>query len=165
MRFKIISAVLVSAVVVLPLHAQSTHARSGTVKRHTTTTRKTTGTMPSGAWRNVYSDATVAVSMDPTATKQVQPGVYNARLRWQYSQDQQIGRNHAYRTLVERKMIECPDLGVKAVSARTYDVANKPVSAFDTPEAQVRAMDWAHRPAGTSAAKAYAALCQDIQKK
>jgi hypothetical protein len=66
--------------------------------------------------------------------------------------------------MVDRKMIDCTTQGIKPVSAQTYDVNGKPVAGYDTPDSQLVQIDWAKRPAGSSAGKAYAAVCAAIRK-
>lgn len=157
---KVIPALLIAVLAGAPAGAQ-------TARRHTTTrpavARAATG-VSAGAWRNVYNDSDVAVSVDTVATKRLADGTFRTRLRWQYSGDKQIGRKQTYRTMVERKLVNCATLGVKPVSAQTYDAAGRPVSSFNTSDRDVKAMDWAKRPAGSSAAKAYAAVCSSMTK-
>lgn len=112
-----------------------------------------------GAWRSVYGDNEVALSMDTVQTKRLPDGTYNARLKWQYSTDKPIGRQETYRTLVEHRLVNCTVLGSKPVSAQTYDVSGKPVSAFNSSTRDLKYMDWGVRRGGTSSSKAYAALC------
>lgn len=160
MHSKLIPALIAAVIVSIPAGAQTT-------ARHTTRSRatpaaKSTGT--SGAWRSIYSDASVKVSLDPSQTKRATDGTYRVRLRWQYPTDQMIGTRHAYRTMIDRKMIDCTTQGIKPVSAETYDVKGKPVAGYDTPDSQLAQIDWAKRPPGTSAGKAYAAVCGAIRK-
>jgi hypothetical protein len=91
-------------------------------------------------------------------------GTYRVRLRWQYASNQMIGTRHAYRTMVDRKLIDCNTQGIKPISAETYDASGKAVAGYDTPDAQLAQIDWAKRPSGSSAAKAYAAVCSVIRK-
>jgi len=154
---KLIPALL--AVTVLAVSAGAQKA-----PRHTTAKTRTSSSGPSGAWRSVYNDATVRVALDTTQTKRAPDGTYRVRLRWQYATNQMIGTRHAYRTIVDRKMIDCTTQGIKPVSAQTYDVNGKPVAGYDTPDSQLVQIDWAKRPAGSSAGKAYAAVCAAIRK-
>jgi hypothetical protein len=106
----------------------------------------------------------VNVAFDTTQTRHQPDGTYRVRLRWQYKSSQMIGTKHAYTTMVDRKLIDCTTQGIKPISAQTFDVSGKPVSAYDTPDSEVKQLDWAKRPAGSSAAKAYAAVCGAIRK-
>jgi hypothetical protein len=155
---KLIPALLAASVLAVPAGAQKAARR--------TTPRKATASSsgPSGAWHSVYSDATVKVALDPTQTKRAPDGTYRVRLRWQYPTNQMIGTRHAYRTMVDRKLIDCTTQGIKPVSAQTYDANGKPVAGYDTPDSQLAQIDWAKRPPGSSAGKAYAAVCGAIRK-
>jgi hypothetical protein len=149
---------LAAAIVSVPAVAQKP-------ARHTTkaaTAAKSSAT--AGAWRSVYSDATVKVALDTTQTKKASDGTYRVRLRWQYPTNQMIGTSHAYRTMVDRKLIDCTTQGVKPISAQTFDANGKAVAGYDTPEAEVAQLDWAKRPPGSSAGKAYAAVCGAVRK-
>ena len=158
MHSKLIPALLAAAVLAVPAGAQK-------AARHTTTKAKASSSSgQSGAWRSVYSDASVKVALDTTQTKRAADGTYRVRLRWQYPTDQMIGTTHAYRTMVDRKMIDCTTQGIKPVSAQTYDAKGKAVAGYDTPDSQLTQIDWAKRPAGSSAGKAYAAVCGAIRK-
>jgi len=154
---KIIPALLAAVVIALPAGAQKT----AKAKKATTSAKSWA---PAGAWRNVYSDASVKVAVDTSQTRHQPDGTYRVRLRWQYATNQMIGSKHAYRTMVDRKLIDCSTQGIKPVSAETYDGAGKPVSGYDTPDSELKQLDWAKRPAGSSAAKAYAAVCGAIRK-
>jgi hypothetical protein len=158
---EIIPALVAAVVVAIPAGAQ-------TATRHTTKARASSGPArawsPAGAWRSLYSDASVKVALDTTQTRREADGSYRVRLRWQYPTNQMIGTRHAYRTMVDRKLIDCTTLGVKPISAQTFDANGKSVSGYDTPDAQVKLIDWAKRPAGSSAAKAYAAVCGAVRK-
>ena len=156
---KIIPAILVLGAAVLPLGAQSSHkpsTKARAVQSHSWS--------PPGAWRSMYSDATVKVALDTTQTRRESDGTYRVRLRWQYPTSQMIGTKHAYRTMVDSKLIDCNTQGLKPISAQTYDGTGKPVSAYESTDAEVKQLDWAKRPAGSSAAKAYAAVCGRIRK-
>ncbi|HXF24838.1 MAG TPA: surface-adhesin E family protein [Gemmatimonadaceae bacterium] len=157
MHSKLIPALLAVAVLAVSAGAQK-------APRHTTAKTRTSSSGPSGAWRSVYNDATVRVALDTTQTKRAPDGTYRVRLRWQYTTNQMIGTRHAYRTMVDRKMIDCTTQGIKPVSAQTYDVNGKPVAGYDTPDSQLVQIDWAKRPPGSSAGKAYAAVCGAIRK-
>lgn len=160
MHSKILPALLtaaVLAVVAVPASAQT--ARKARAASHSTKVWT-----PAGAWRSVYSDPTVKVALDTTQTHHENDGTYRVRLRWQYAGNQMIGTKHAYRTMVDRKLIDCATQGVKPISAQTYDATGKPVAAYDTTDAEVSELDWAKRPAGSSGAKAYAAVCGRIRK-
>ncbi|HWG33062.1 MAG TPA: surface-adhesin E family protein [Gemmatimonadaceae bacterium] len=157
MHSKLIPALLAVAVLAVSAGAQK-------APRHTTAKTRTSSSGPSGAWRSVYNDATVRVALDTTQTKRAPDGTYRVRLRWQYATNQMIGTRHAYRTMVDRKMIDCTTQGIKPVSAQTYDVNGKPVAGYDTPDSQLVQIDWAKRPPGSSAGKAYAAVCGAIRK-
>ena len=157
MHSKLIPAQLAVAVLAVSAGAQK-------APRHTTAKTRTSSSGPSGAWRSVYNDATVRVALDTTQTKRAPDGTYRVRLRWQYATNQMIGTRHAYRTMVDRKMIDCTTQGIKPVSAQTYDVNGKPVAGYDTPDSQLVQIDWAKRPPGSSAGKAYAAVCGAIRK-
>ncbi len=145
---------------IAPLAAQSTTHR-------VTRTRPRTpprSSVPAGAWSSVYSDASVKVALDTTQTRRQSDGTYRVRLRWQYPTSQMIGTRHAYRTMVDSKLIDCATQGIKPISAQTYDAAGKPVAAYESTDAELAQLDWAKRPAGSSAAKAYAAVCGRIRK-
>ena len=156
---KIIPAALVVALAALPLGAQT--SRKSAAKAHATRSRSWS---PPGAWRSVYGDGTVKVALDTTQTHRESDGTYRVRLRWQYPTSQMIGTKHAYRTMVDRKLIDCTTQGLKPVSAETYDAAGKPVSAYESTDAEVKELDWAKRPAGSSAARAYAAVCGAVRR-
>lgn len=158
MHSKLIPALLAVAVLAVPAGAQKAAKRSATPKA------KASSSGMSGAWRSVYSDATVKVALDTTQTKRASDGTYRVRLRWQYPTNQMIGRSHAYRTMVDRKMIDCTTQGIKPISAQTYDANGKSVVGYDTPDSQLAQIDWAKRPSGSSAGKAYAAVCGAIRK-
>ncbi|MEO7217744.1 MAG: surface-adhesin E family protein [Gemmatimonadaceae bacterium] len=157
MHSKIIPALLIAAVVAMPASAQKGRkARAATPAAKVWT--------PTGAWRSVYSDPTVKVAVDTTQTRRETDGSYRVRLRWQYAKSQMIGTKHAYRTMVDRKLIDCSTQGVKPISAQTFDATGKPVAAYDTSDAEVSELDWAKRPPGSSGGKAYAAVCGVIRK-
>jgi hypothetical protein len=158
---KLIPALIAAVVVAIPAGAQ-TAARHSTKSRPTTHASSSSGA--SGAWHSIYSDESVKVSMDPTQTKRSTDGTYRVRLRWQYPTNQMIGTKHAYRTMIDRKMIDCTTQGIKPVSAQTYDANGKAVAGYDTPDSQLAEIDWAKRPPGSSAGKAYAAVCGAIRK-
>jgi hypothetical protein len=154
---KILPVLLAATVIALPAGAQTT-------RKARTSTRTTKSWSPTGAWRSVYSDASVKVSVDTSQTRKQSDGTYRVRLRWQYSANQMIGSAHAYRTMVDRKLIDCTTQGVKPIAAQTFDATGKPVAAYDTTDAEVSELDWAKRPPGSSAGKAYAAVCAAIRK-
>ncbi|HEY7897307.1 MAG TPA: surface-adhesin E family protein [Gemmatimonadaceae bacterium] len=159
MHSKIIPALFAAALLTLPAAAT---AQKATKTRKTA--RSSKSWTPSGAWRSVYSDASVRVAVDTSQTQRQSDGTYRVRLRWQYATNQAIGTRHAYRTMVDRKLIDCSTQGIKPISAETYDAAGKPVAGYDTTDAQVSELDWAKRPPGSSAGKAYAAVCGAIRK-
>lgn len=141
--------------------------RSTTTKKPSTkkATSGTAAASMAGAWRSVYSDNEVAVSLDTVQTKKLPDGTYNARLKWQYATDKPIGRQETYRTLVEHRLLNCTFFGSKPMTAQTFDVSGKPVSSFTTSARDIKYMDWGVRKGGTSASKAYAALCTTLQTK
>jgi hypothetical protein len=157
----LLAALAIAATSATPAAAQKATGRSSKAKV-SQTSAKSVG--PSGAWRSIYSDASVKVALDTTQTQRQADGTYRVRLRWQYPTNQMIGRREGYRTMVDRKLIDCSTQGIKPIAAQTYDVSGKPVSSYDTPDSQLKQIDWAKRPAGTSAAKAYAAVCTAIRK-
>ena len=161
MHSKIIPALLAAVVVALPAGAQKATRHSTKTK---TSSRSAKAWTPAGAWHSVYSDASVNVALDPTQTRRETDGTYRVRLRWQYPTSQMIGTRHAYRTMVDRKLIDCTTQGIKPISAETYDAGGKPVAGYDTPDAQLQQIDWAKRPPGSSAGKAYAAVCGAVRK-
>jgi len=156
----IIPALLAAFVVAIPAGAQTSSSHSAT----RTASRSAKSWSPSGAWRSLYSDPSVKVALDTTQTKRQADGMYRVRLRWQYPTSQMIGTKHEYRTMVDRKLIDCTTEGFKPISAETYDAKGKPVAGYDTPDAQLAQIDWAKRPPGSSAGKAYAAVCGAIRK-
>lgn len=161
MHNKIIPALLVAAVLTAPAAAQTTtHRGTGRARTAASSARSWS---PSGAWRSLYSDASVKVAIDTTQTRKESDGTYRVRLRWQYPTNQMIGTQHAYRTMVDRKLIDCTTQGIKPISAETYDATGKPVSGYDTPDSQLQQIDWVKRPSGSSAGKAYAAVCGQIR--
>ncbi|MGI9090202.1 MAG: hypothetical protein ACR2GG_03750, partial [Gemmatimonadaceae bacterium] len=117
----------------------------------------------SGAWRSVYGDNEVALSIDSTQTTRLPDGTFNTRLKWQYATDKAIGRSESYRALVEHRLVNCTLFGSKPVSAQTYDVAGKPVSSYTSTTRELSNMDWGVRKGGTSGSKAYAALCSSLK--
>ncbi len=152
-RIALLSALAAAALVAAPLAAQTTHRRTTPVRRAAPSSGL------AGAWHSVYTDPTVSVAIDTTQTQRLGNGTFKTRLRWRYTSSQPIGRHESYRTLVERKLIDCKSLGVKPVAAITYDAAGRPVSSYNTPDSEVAVMDWARRDVGSSAAKAYQAMC------
>ncbi|MEO7041973.1 MAG: surface-adhesin E family protein [Gemmatimonadaceae bacterium] len=160
MHSKIIPALAV-VLACLSLPNVATAQKASKARKTAASTKSWT---PSGAWRSVYDDPSVRVAVDTTQTRRQSDGTYKVRLRWQYASNQAIGTKHAYRTMVDRKLIDCSTQGIKPVSAETYDVAGKPVAGYDTPAAQVSEIDWAKRPPGSSAGKAYAAVCGVVRK-
>lgn len=161
MYSKIIPALIGAAVIALPAGAQSAHRRP---VRSRAPARAAKPWSPPGAWRVIYSDATVRVAMDPAQTQRQPDGSYKVRLRWEYPTSQMIDSGHPYRIMVDRKLLDCTTQGIKPISARTYDVHGKPVAGYDTPDSQLRDIDWAKRPPGSSAAKAYAAVCGAVRR-
>jgi surface-adhesin protein E len=158
---KIIPALLASVLLALPAAAQKA-TRPATGARTTSSSAKSWS--PSGSWKSVYSDASVKVALDTTQTRRETDGTYRVRLRWQYPTSQMIGTRHTYRTMVDRKLIDCTTQGIKPISAQTYDGAGKSVAGYDTPDADVKQLDWAKRAPGSSAGKAYAAVCGAVRK-
>ena len=158
MHKKIIPALLVAVVIALPAGAQKT------TRKATKSSSTAKSWSPTGAWRSIYSDRTVKVALDSTQTHKETDGTYRVRLRWQYPTSQMIGTRHAYRTMVDRKLIDCTTQGIKPISAETYDAGGKSVSGYEATDAQLRQIDWAKRPPGSSAGKAYAAVCGAIRK-
>lgn len=152
---RILPAIIAAAVIAVPASAQA--------RRPRTAMRTARSWSPAGAWKSVYSDATVHVAVDTSQTRRQSDGTYRVRLRWQYTANQMIGTRHAYRTMVDRKLIDCSTQGIKPISAETYDAKGKAVAGYDTSDAQVSELDWAKRPAGSSAGKAYAAVCGAIR--
>lgn len=116
-----------------------------------------------GAWRSVYGDNEVALSIDSTQMTRLPDGTFNTRLKWQYATDKPIGRSESYRTLVEHRLVNCTLFGSKPVSAQTFDVAGKPVSSYTSSTRELSNMDWGVRQGGTSGSKAYAALCSTLK--
>lgn len=153
---------LLPAVAAVVLCAVSASAQSA---RHTTrSTRSTTrASSASAAWTPVYTDDAVTVSLDRTGTHRRSDGTYDAHLKWTYNKDRAIGRNKSYRTLVERRYLDCTSLASKPVSGDTYDAANTAVSHYATSAKDLKYVDWATRPAGTSGAKAYAGVCAALR--
>lgn len=153
--------------------SSKTHKTPASRAHKSTTTRKSTpshaastrATVPSmsGAWKSVYGDSDVALSLDSMQTKRMQDGSYDVRLKWQYASDKPIGRNQSYRTLVEHRLVNCTLLGSKPVTAQTFNVAGKPVSSFTSSPRELSNMDWGVRRGGTSGSKAYAALCGTLR--
>ena len=170
MRRTLFSTLVLAACVV----AAAAPAGAQAARKHTTATRKTTpkktasagkttAVRADGAWKPVYSDASVSVALDTTATKHNSDGTYVTHLRWRYSGDQRIGRNRSYRTMLQQELIDCSTLGVKPLAAQTFNAAGKQVSAFESTARELRTMDWAKRAPGSSAAKAYAAVCGAVR--
>ncbi len=158
MHKKIIPALLAAVVIAVPAGAQKARRKA------TKSNGSARSTSPAGAWRSIYSDGTVKVGLDSTQTHKEADGTYRVRLRWQYPTSQMIGTRHAYRTMVDRKLIDCTTQGIKPISAETYDATGKRVSGYETSDAQLRQIDWAKRPPGSSAGKAYAAVCGAVRK-
>lgn len=156
MHSRIIPAFLAAVVIALPAGAQKA------TKAHKATTSAKSWA-PAGAWRSVYNDTSVNVAVDASQTRREADGTYRVRLRWQYATNQMIGRAHAYRTMVDRKLIDCATQRFKPISAETYDAAGKRVSGYDTPASAISQIDWAKREPDTSAGKAYAAVCSAIK--
>lgn len=159
MHSKLVTALIVVACLSLP--SVATAQKTSKAKKTATATKSWS---PAGAWRSVYSDPSVRVAVDTTQTRRQNDGTYKVRLRWQYASNQAIGTKHAYRTMVDRKLIDCATQGIKPVSAETYDAVGKPVAGYDTSDTQVSELDWAKRAPGSSAGKAYAAVCGAIRK-
>lgn len=152
----LIPALAAAALLAAPLGAQS--ARH-TTKRPAKTTAKTSAVLTSAGWTPVYTDNSVTVSLGRGGTHRRSDGTYDAHLKWTYNRNMAIGRNKSYRTLVEHRYIDCKTLASKPVSGETYDAADASVSKYTTSARDLRYVDWATRPAGTSGAKAYAAVC------
>lgn len=164
MRRTLLPALAATAVLLAaPLGAQS--ARKHTTHKARAATHGRSATSGSGAWAPVYTDDAVTVSLDRSATHRRSDGTYDARLKWAYSRNMAIGRNRSYRTLVERRYVDCKSLASKPVSGHTYDAANATVSSYSTSARDLRYVDWATRPAGTSSAKAYAAVCSALMRR
>lgn len=157
MHSRIIPALFAAVVIALPAGAQKAK------KAHKTTT-STKSWAPSGAWRSVYNDTSVNVSLDASQTRRETDGTYRVRLRWQYATNQMVGTSHAYRTMVDRKLIDCGTQRFKPISAQTYDAVGKQVTGYDTPASGIAQIDWAKRPPDSSAGRAYAAVCGAIKK-
>ncbi|HEY8311046.1 MAG TPA: surface-adhesin E family protein [Gemmatimonadaceae bacterium] len=158
---KMIPALIGAALLALPAGAQTATHRSPRARAATHSAKSPS--VP-GAWRSVYGDASVKVALDTTQTQRQSDGTYRVRLRWQYPTNQMIGTRHAYRTMIDRKLIDCTTQGIKPISAQTYDATGKAVSGYDTPDSQLAQIDWAKRPSGSSAGKAYAAVCGQVRK-
>jgi hypothetical protein len=164
--------ILLPALVALGATALSAAPVAAQAARKHTTTRKTTrkttaSTRASTAagWTPVYTDNSVTVSLDRAGTKRRGDGTWDTHLKWAYDKDITIGRNKSYRTLVEHRYVDCKSLASKPVSGETYDAASARVSRYTTPARDLRFVDWATRPAGTSGAKAYAAVCAALGKR
>lgn len=144
-----------------PLAAQATRTAGATSTARTTRTTRTAraGHAAATGWTAVYTDATVTVSLDRAHTTRRSDGTYDARLKWAYVGDKAIGRRKTYRTLVEHRDLDCKTLASKPVSGETFDAANHTVSRYTTSARDLKYTDWATRPAGSPAAKAYAAVC------
>lgn len=152
----LIPALAAAALLAAPLGAQSArHA----IKRPAKTTAKTSSVLNSAGWTQVYADNSVTVSLGRAGTHRRSDGTYDAHLKWTYTKNMAIGRNKSYRTLVEHRYIDCKTLASKPVSGETYDASDASVSKYTTSARDLRYVDWATRPAGTSGAKAYAAVC------
>lgn len=164
-RRTLLPALAAAALVAVPLGAQS--AKHTTRRATHTATHKATSSSKSAstAWAPVYTDNTVTVSLDRPGTHRRSDGTYDAHLKWAYDKDMAIGRNKSYRTLVEHRYVDCKSLASKPVSGETYNAANGAVSTYTTSTRDLRYVDWATRAPGTSAAKAYAAICSALGKK
>jgi hypothetical protein len=158
-------AILAAALIVAPTASASAQKANRTTSAAKKTTASKAIGSKAGAWRAVFDDTAVALSVDTVQTRRLADGTFSTRLRWQYKTDRPIGRNESYRTLVERRMVNCASHGSKPMSGQTYDAAGKPVSNFSTAASDVAMMEWAVRKPGTSSANAYDALCTDLQKK
>lgn len=152
----LIPALAAAALLAAPLGAQS--ARH-TARRPAAPTARASSVLSSAGWTPVYTDNSVTVSLGRAGTHRRSDGTYDAHLKWAYSKNMAIGRNKSYRTLVEHRYIDCKTLASKPVSGQTYDAADASVSTYTTSTRDLRYVDWATRPAGTSGAKAYAAVC------
>lgn len=163
----LIPALAAAVLMAAPVGAQSArHTTQHTAARRSThATRKThssgaaKSSSSSAGWTPVYTDDAVTVSLNRSGTHRRSDGTYDAHLKWVYSRNVAIGRNKSYRTLVEHRYVDCKSLASKPVSGRTYDAANATVSTYSMSAHDLRFVDWATRPSGTSAAKAYAAVC------
>jgi hypothetical protein len=152
----LIPALAAAALLAAPLGAQSaTHK----VRRPAASTARASSVLSSAGWTPVYTDASVTVSLGRAGTHRRSDGTYDAHLKWAYAKNMAIGRNKSYRTLVEHRYIDCKTLASKPVSGQTYDAADASVSTYTTSARDLRYVDWATRPAGSSGAKAYAAVC------
>lgn len=154
---------LAAALIAVPLAAQS--AKHTTTRSTRTSARKPPSASAAAAWTPVYTDDAVTVSLNRSGTHHRSDGTYDVHLRWAYNKSVAIGRNKSYRTLVERRYVDCKSLASKPVSGQTYDAGNVAVSTYSTSARDLRYVDWATRPAGTSGAKAYAAVCAALGKK
>lgn len=141
------------------LGAQATHTRAATHGAP-----RATHAASAAGWATVYTDPSVTVSLDRAHTARRSDGTYDARLRWAYAGDKAIGRQKSYRTLVEHRYIDCKTLASKPVSGETFDASNRMVSTYSTSARDLKYTDWATRPAGSPAAKAYAAVCGTLTK-
>jgi len=155
---------MVPGLAALALCAATAGAQSVRRVQHPSRVAHPSRAVAPGPWHPVYRDRVVAVSIDPGQTRLQSDGTYETRLRWQYTANRAIGRNEFFRTLVERRLIDCKSLGSKTVSARTFTAAGRPVSGFDTPRSDLRYMSWATRPPGSSSARALAAVCGAVRK-
>jgi len=152
----LIPALAAAALLAAPLGAQ---AARHTTTRPTHTTAQASSALTSAGWTPVYTDNSVTVSLGRAGTHRRSDGTYDAHLKWTYSRNMAIGRNKSYRTLVEHRYIDCKTLASKPVSGETYDASDASVSKYTTSARDLRYVDWATRPAGSSGAKAYAAVC------
>lgn len=167
-RRTLIPALAAAVLIAAPLGAQSAkHTTRHSTTTHSTTRKSTSSSAAnaSGAWAPVYTDDAVTVSLDRTGTHRRSDGTYDAHLKWAYNKNMAIGRNKSYRTLVEHRYVDCKSLASKPVSGQTYDAANGAVSSYTTSPRDLRYVDWATRPAGTSGAKAYAAVCAALGRR
>ena len=114
------------------------------------------------AWKQVYSDNTVAVFVDPKGTIKHSDGTYTAHLRWAYTSDQEIGRNENYRVMRETRLIDCKTMGTKPIMANTFDLKGKLISSFNTPDKDMKYLAWTTRKPESSSAKAFAAVCRSL---
>ena len=162
----LIPALAAAALLAAPLGAQSArHTTKRPARTTATTTAKASSVLSSAGWTPVYTDNSVTVSLGRAGTHRRSDGTYDAHLKWAYNKNMAIGRNKSYRTLVEHRYIDCKTLASKPVSGETYDAADASVSKYTTSARDLRYVDWATRPAGTSGAKAYAAVCAALGKR
>jgi hypothetical protein len=116
------------------------------------------------AWTQSYKDKEVTVAFDPKGVEKNDDGTFNIRMRWIYSEDKPIEGGKKYRSMVERKVLNCGNFGTKPISATAYGADGKVVSSFKLTAEEVRDTDWATRKANSSGEKALKATCAAIKK-